>query len=122
MKARYLVLATMFILVLTGCKNRFEEFEPYSAFDDRMAEAVNDGSMTADGRDFGGQYASDSGGVDRGYYNDDGFNNSYERPSRAPARQYSTSSHSTSSGSNGEVPFSDSRGPKHATNIGASID
>lgn len=115
MKARYLVLTTMaFILFLTGCKNRFEEFEPYSAFDDRMALAESGGPMPTDDQmpppDFGDQYA---GGVDRGYYNDAG-SSSYERPPRMAVKQYSNNS-----GSNGEVPFSDSRGPKHATNIGA---
>ncbi|VVC76601.1 hypothetical protein AQUSIP_19230 [Aquicella siphonis] len=109
MKSRYLILAAAaLIVILTGCRNRIEEYEPYSTFDDRMAAAESGRPMTPDDQmppEYGDQYAySSSGGQDEG---------SYDQP-RMAAR-----SSSSSSQSDVEVPFSESRGPKHAVNVGA---
>lgn len=42
MNSRYgLLIAITLMVFLTGCKNRFEEYEPYSTFDERMATEAN---------------------------------------------------------------------------------
>lgn len=105
MKMRYCLL---FVLIsgfaLSGCHNRFEEYEPYSYFDERMAEesrpaGVPDDQMPPEVDD---QYA-------------------YNYSSTAPvARQYQSNPVSQApvrSVPNAEVPFDASRS-KHAANIG----
>lgn len=99
MKAHYLFLsAVLFSIALTGCKNRFEEYEPYSTFDERMAAASRP-TLTPDDQM---PQASD----DQYAYS-----------------QYSGGNNATSASNQGdgiEVPFSETRGKEHpAVNLGA---
>lgn len=104
----FVLTALVLGIFLTGCKNRIEEYEPYSAFDDRMAAAEKglpagpDDQMPA--------------GADEQHYASAGsqeFSNfdSSNEPTRV-ARNSGASQ-------GDEVPFTESRAPKHATNIGA---
>jgi hypothetical protein len=101
MKAHYLFLsAVLFSIALTGCKNRFEEYEPYSTFDERMASASRP-TVTPDD-----QMPPSANSDDQYAYNN-----------------YSSGNNASSSGSSGdgiEVPFSETRGKEHpAVNVGA---
>lgn len=113
MKKRYMMLAAITaVLFLTGCHNRFEEYEPYSTFDERMAESekgksglVPDDQMPPPATMASGDYSNE--------FTDDNVSNS---PRKMQAQQYSGGSSNDL-----EVPFSSSRGAqtKHAVNIGA---
>jgi hypothetical protein len=108
------VFAMVVVLVsLAGCRNPIEEYQPYSTFDERMAEAGEE-----DGYAYDNQYSqynsyfneSASGGG--GYQSGGGYQNS-NRP-KPKKRSYSVNDSSSV-----EVPFSETRSPKQAANIGA---
>lgn len=105
---------------LLSCRNRFEEYEPYSMFDERMAAAENpnlpENNMYPGLEDI---YAS-------GYYNDRFENNSFDdntmndvpdRPVKTDA-QKRASAKAAAMADTGEVAFDETRGAKHAANIG----
>jgi hypothetical protein len=110
MKTRYLALVAIVSLVfLSGCQNRFNDYEPYSSFDDRMAEAGRP-PMTPDDQmppmdDAASPYASAD--------SYDSYSSSGADYSSGPRRQAMNSS----SSSDLEVPYSDTR-KKHAYNVG----
>lgn len=105
MKAHYLFLsAILFSVALTGCKNRFEDYQPYDTFDERMAAASNppvtpDDQMPSSSPD--DQYA---------------YSQSYSSGNNA-----SSTASNVKSGDGGiEVPFSETRGKEPpAVNVGA---
>jgi len=115
-----IVLQTMVLFfsacLLTSCYNRIQEYQPYSAFDERMAEARiqedRPPSLTQDPYEYA--EASD----DQGSY-DNQFN---EPPHQAAApKQFARPSgrgYANTSSSDAEVPFTHSRGPKQPVNIG----
>lgn len=113
MKSRYLILAAAVLIVfLTGCRNRIEEYEPYSTFDERMASAVNGKPLTPDDQmppEYGDSFAYSNGS--------DQDDNSY---SGGSSRMASSGSSATSQ-NDIEVPFSETRGPKRPVNIGGSF-
>jgi len=103
MKMGYcLGMVLILVAALMGCRNRFETYEPYSTFDDRMAAANADSPYPQDA--YSDQYniAGDERDVGQ---------------SGAPAEM---SGQTASASQNAEVPFASSRGVKHAMNIGAS--
>lgn len=114
MKARYCMLMAMVLIAfLSGCRNRFEEYEPYSTFDERMASAERGSANFPDDQmpplaENGYAYE----GNQNYYSNDQQFT---DQPRIAERRSFSSSIQSDA-----EVPFTESRGPKHAANIGAS--
>ena len=87
-------IALILGVTLTGCKNRLETYEPYDTYDERMA-AAESARPYAPENAYGDQFAD-------------------AEPS-APQQR----SMSASASQNAEVPFSSSRGEKHAVNIGA---
>ncbi|MBX3708547.1 MAG: hypothetical protein KIT56_06365 [Gammaproteobacteria bacterium] len=113
MKMRYFMLvAAVVITFLGGCKNRIEEYEPYSAFDERMASAERGGPNFPDDQmppSMEDPYAYNG---DQGYSLGDQL---VDQPRMAERKSYN----SNSGQSDVEVPFTDSRSPKHAANIGA---
>ena len=121
----FLLVMTALTMVISGCTNRFEEFEPYSAFDDRMAEAqkgppmMPDDQMPPPSYEQYGYPSSYNEYIDpRGGFSDEPSPSAPRLSSPNSPRTYNSSSQSMSS-SNAEVPFSDSRSPKRPTNIGA---
>jgi len=112
MKSGYFMLAALVMTVfLNGCTNRFETYEPYSTFDDRMAAADKsrpyppDDQMPSQTDD---QYASAS--------DQEKSSNDYQMDDE-PTRVASKGGFS--SGQSDEVPFSSSRNNKRPMNIGA---
>jgi hypothetical protein len=104
MVARYGIFAVLALVIsLSACKNRFEEYEPYSAFDERMAMADKSSFVPDD------QVPS---GMSDPYQSTQDFS------PREPAAVAGNSSRGASDDM--EVSFDDSRGQqKHPTNIGA---
>lgn len=109
MKVFGLWTALALVILLSGCKNRFESYEPYSYYDERMAAAKAEQQYQGEGYP-GQEYVGNE------------FNDDYYREP-APARRGSVAAPAASSGSNSspEVPFDSSRGggERHAANIGA---
>jgi hypothetical protein len=109
MKLGSFILATLILsILLTGCKNRIEEYEPYSAFDDRMAAAEKGAPAGPDDQMPAGvdeeHYASAD--EQQGFFNNE-------------ARETTKMASSSGASQGDEVPFTSSEAPKHATNIGA---
>lgn len=97
--------ALTLVILLTACKNRFESYEPYSYYDEKMAAAAQ-----TQGEEYqASQYSGNE--FDENYYYAD-------RPPPAPVRN-SRAEAPPAPGSNNEVPFNSSRGEKHAANIGS---
>ena len=98
MKSRYLMLLIL-AFILSGCTNRFEEYEPYSTFDDRMAAAEQPTLTPDDQMPAAVQEDFATSGSEK-YYS-------------------SNQSTPSSNQSDSEVPFMDSRSKKQAVNVGA---
>lgn len=118
MKGRYFFLAII-VVFLAGCHNRFEEYEPYSAFDDRMAVADRGQPMMPDDQMPPESYEQYGYSNSYNEYTDPRDNYPYQPRTPAPRSSPSASSGSVSSSGNAEVPFSDTRSPKHPVNLGA---
>lgn len=103
-----MIAATLMIILLAGCKNRLETYEPYSAFDDRMAAAEGGNAYTYP------QPAQD-------VYADQFASGGDEYVSQ-PITKAERAQRAVAASANTEVPFSSSRGQKHAVNIGAYQD
>lgn len=103
MVARYGCLVIMaLVLSLTACKNRFETYEPYSAFDERMAMSERPSFVPDDQMPVG---------VSDPYQTQD-------YPSNVSANRASSAPRHVSEDT--EVSFDDSRGQeKHPANVGA---
>ena len=117
---RQLILSLSLIFLLSGCLNRFETYEPYSAFDDRMHDAEKNMSMYPEN-----SQSPYGDGDQYGYYTDDryaypDYQFDRQQPSRSAPRRVQNYSNGNPNGDT-EVPFSDSRGPaeKHPVNVGA---
>jgi hypothetical protein len=126
MKVGYMMLmAIMMMVFLTGCYNRFEEYEPYSTFDERMASASKGKPMPTDDQMPPG--VTDDSYASGGYYSfnnefrDEGGAVSASEPRSVPAQRYSDGTPTGRSQEDLEVPFSSSHGQstKHPVNIGA---
>jgi hypothetical protein len=113
MKMLGLWTAAILVILLTGCKNRFETYEPYSYYDERMAAAQKEQQYQ---RDY-----YESQGYTGNEFNDDSYYRNQPAPAPVPARKSSAAAPAANSDSNSspEVPFDASRGEKHASNIGA---
>jgi hypothetical protein len=119
------VLQTMMLFfstfLLASCYNRIQEYQPYSTFDERMAEArmqeERQPSFTRDPY----AYAEDNDYQDNGSYLENQFNEPANRSvqPRQFARGPSGRVNENKSSSDTEVPFNNSRGPKQPANIGA---
>jgi hypothetical protein len=103
-----LIHCTAFVLaltvMLTGCKNRLETYEPYSTFDERMAAANS--HHPAPESVYQDQYASVVG-------------DEFADPDKPNLAASSPVKSNLNKSSGVEVPFESSRGGKHAANIGA---
>lgn len=110
MRVFFGLFSVLLITVLsTGCKNRFETYEPYSTFDERMA-AAEMGQPYEQQDPYAGQYA---------YTNDE---QGYAEQPRSRRITPEMRQASVARSANTEVPFDSSRGAKHAMNIGAMED
>lgn len=113
MKAVYCLTTTILLVVLlSACKNRFETYEPYSTFDERMAavEAANNPYAPPLSPEQQQAYADQFAFMEENNYA--GLPQS--QPQAKPQRIASSAKSSSA-----EVPFSSSRSPKHVMNIGA---
>jgi len=99
-----MMAAALMIVLLAGCKNRLETYEPYSAFDERMAAAEGANA-------YANPQAQD-------VYGDQFASGEYEYVSQ-PISKAEKAQRAVAASANTEVPFSSSRGEKHVMNIGA---
>jgi len=100
------ILVTLFFS-LTACKNRFETYEPYSYFDERMAMA-----------DRGHFVPDDQIPVGMNEYYEEVQDSSYDQPMRSSSPRRDMGTARRQAAEELEVPFDSSR-QKHAVNIGA---
>jgi hypothetical protein len=113
MNTRYVMLiAIVSLAFLSGCENRFNSYEPYSTFDDRMASperlpTTPDDQMPP--ADSGSQYSSAD---DSSAYDNYSPSASYDQPKNSGPQS------AGSSQSDLEVPYSETTKTKHAYNVG----
>ena len=110
----YLATSILLVVLLSACKNRFETYEPYSAFDERMAasEAANNPYAAPPSPEQQQAYADQFA-----YMEQDNYAGLPQPQAQPQAKAQRIASSAKSSGA--EVPFSSSRSPKHVMNIGA---